>query len=399
MYKLLAFIGVLCPFFLCAQNAELVFQTGFEPNTDTTQQTVGSARLTGNDLSFATHSDWDAFDARTDMGSSLFQYEGGTPAQRLMELVPDPLDANNTALKFWIREPNVGGEKGRVQSNLYNNDSTVTNILYNVRLLLPTDLDTLKTLPTRLHWFTLMEVWNNPAWMDPQHGFRITLNLYKPNDEPDSLYFHVHGQTYDTTTGNYVDYWSAWDSTFHVPTGQWVNLEVQVIEGDDNSGRFFFAATPEGGQRHILYDLTVATHHPADPSPNGITSFNPMKPYMAGSLVDSMRSWNRLVQAHWDDFVLWKDSVIGTGMPIGQETLPTRIFPNPAQSHVTIEVPAQNSVDLLQLYTTDGKLVREQAFRGSKQMLVERNHLAAGSYVYVLSNRENVVARGNLVFE
>lgn len=89
-----------------------------------------------------------------------------------------------------------------------------------------------------------MEFWNNPGRIDSIHGFRITLNLYKPLAQPDSLYFYLHGQTYDRTIHTYVDYWTTWNSTFYVPTGKWMDMEVNFVEGDDVNGQFYLVIKP-----------------------------------------------------------------------------------------------------------------------------------------------------------
>ena len=46
--------------------------------------------------------------------------------------------------------------------------------------------------------------------------------------------------------------------------------------------------------------------HPDNPAPNGFYSFNPMKLYTSGYILDALPE-GRAFEIHWDDFALWTD--------------------------------------------------------------------------------------------
>jgi hypothetical protein len=64
---------------------------------------------------------------------------------------------------------------------------------------------------------------------------------------------------------------------------------------------------PDGGAKSVIYDLTKITHNSKDPSPDGVTDYNPIKLYTSKELIDYMGSKGKTLQIYWDDFKLWKD--------------------------------------------------------------------------------------------
>lgn len=205
--------------------------------------------------------------------------------------------------------------KGRVQANLYEAGTGLTEMFYSVRLYLPHDMDTLQYHPGPIEWLTLMEFWNNPNWTGDPYPFRISVELQKPGQGPGPLRFGVYAET-GTDNGNWTGLWESFNTEFAVPGGQWITLGITYVEGDNNTGRFLMTATPDGGQLHEVFNLTDFTHHPDDPSPDGLTHFNPFKLYTSAQLIHTMRGMGKLLQVWWDDFELWAGP--GPSNPVGQ---------------------------------------------------------------------------------
>jgi len=57
----------------------------------------------------------------------------------------------------------------------------------------------------------------------------------------------------------------------------------------------------------VVFDIHNFTHNTTDPSPNGVTGFNPMKLYTSKELVAHVKSKGKTLQVYWDDFKLWKN--------------------------------------------------------------------------------------------
>ena len=100
----------MLPFFLCflnsfAQNPDLIFHSGFEPNTQTDDESSSSVDLIGVDASVSAPNDWENdLDDHPNIGSFKIQYKGGDPSERLAEIAPDPVNPLNNTLQFWIKE-------------------------------------------------------------------------------------------------------------------------------------------------------------------------------------------------------------------------------------------------------------------------------------------------------
>ncbi len=287
----------------------LIFQSGFEPNT-TGVPDEAIEIFTGTDASKATNSSWDNLNEHPNIGQFNIQYEGGNTRQRFAQLVPDPTNADNTVLAFWLDSANVTNDqgqyyKGRIQANVYQNTG-LTELYIKVRMYLHPDINLLKNADPANDWLTLFEFWNNAPWLDPANPFRITINLVKDNTGPvTDLYFGVHGQI-RVTEKKWENQWNEVNTAIGAPIGQWVTTEIYFKEGDQNLGKFKFVVTPQGGSPVTVFDITNSTHHPNGPDENGLSEFNPMKLYTSKGVIDYIRSQNGTLQVYWDDFELWK---------------------------------------------------------------------------------------------
>ncbi|WP_080058423.1 hypothetical protein [Spirosoma aerolatum] len=319
MSKLLL-IGLLLTAALCHGQAkktveELIFQTGFEGSSRVVKA-IGSndhgammEYLDGVDTSFPTKSDW-----RTDWrpvvknGRMQVQYTGGDSTKRFARVIAEPGNPTNKVLQYWLNDSWVASEnqqKARIQTNLYGIQGGYTEFYQSVRVFLTDDFNALKTYPRPINWCTISEFWNNEWWVESEpYGFRITLGIGKSSAGKSKLNFILNAEN-----AGQKEVWRADPTTSNVavPIGKWFTMEYYVKEGDQKTGRFYLAITPEGQARQVVYDITNFTHNTSDPAPNGLTGYNPMKLYTSKELINHVKSQGKTLQVYWDDFKLWKN--------------------------------------------------------------------------------------------
>jgi hypothetical protein len=273
--------------------------------------------IVGLDQSVSPPNDWvEDIDNSSRLGRFSLQYQGGDTTMRFARIVPEPGNPNNKVLHFWMQYPNVdNGSKGRIQANIYENRNQrmegIKELYQSVRLFLHEDMEVVKSYPDKISWLTILEVWNNIQWIDDPYPYRLTVGIVKPSAERRELYFMVDAQDYiyrtDTTRGRYVTLWHDMNQKVPVPIGQWMTLEYYMKEGNDETGRFYMAMTPEGGQKQVIFDIKNYTHNSWDPNPDGITLWNPLKLYTSRQLIHYVREQGKALQVFWDDFEVWKD--------------------------------------------------------------------------------------------
>jgi hypothetical protein len=291
-------------------NGQLIFQSGFEPGSKVI--TRGSdADITGKDLSLPDHNDWERdFDENPVIGNFSLQYQGGDSSMRFARIIPEPGNPKNHVLHFWLNEPNVGGTKGRIQANIYGNNN-LREIYQSVRVFLHPDFNTVRSYPKKITWLTIAEFWNNITWsQEVPYRFRITLGLGKPVETESDLFFILDAQDCELFADGgqkYTTIWSETNEKTKVPVGKWFKLDYYYKEGDETTGRFWLAITPDGEERKIIFDLTHITHNTTDPSPDGLGDFNPLKLYTSKDLIGFIKEQGKTLQIYWDDFRLWKE--------------------------------------------------------------------------------------------
>jgi hypothetical protein len=305
-------------FAACAQepeqeilSEELIFQSGFDPGSEVVSK-GSEADIIGIDLSFSDHNNWvNDFDDRSDIGSFSVQYQGGDSSQRFAKIIPEPGNPENHVLHFWLYEPNVSGEKGRIQANIYGGKTGLKEFYQSVRIFLPDDMKAVRSYPDKIHWLTIAEFWNNITWnQNVPHRYRITLGLGKEVAGESDLYFILDGQDCELFADGkqkYTTLWAEMNRNVKVPIGKWFTLEYYYREGDAGNGRFWMAIQTDGEIRELIFDVKNFTHSSTDPSPDGVTDFNPMKLYTSKKLIDYMKSQDKVLQIFWDDFKLWKN--------------------------------------------------------------------------------------------
>ena len=367
-----------------AQSQACLFRSGFEPATTLRQYELNGhpnpkyADLYGTD--YTTGYDWEAdLDDQPCVGNFRIYYEKGDTTRVRASLAPDPLDSANTVLKFRLYKANVldvAHPKGRIQAALHQNEQ-LTAFGWRVRLWLHPDIGWLREYQGTITWFTLMEVWNNLPGQD--WPFRISLNVVKPQAAAGSeLFFGLHGQTLGPD--GWEDVWAYIDTTQEVPLGQWMTLETHFVEGDAAHGRYSLRLIDSLGQVHTLFDVTNYTHHPDDPAPDGVRSFNPMKLYTSAILIDSMAAHNAELSACWDDFEFWRDTLVYTSTSHVPPAEPIRCYPVPFHDvlHIASSGSAIRQVRLLDM---NGRPLMEAP---RLPVTLDVAHLPKGTYLLEL---------------
>ena len=291
-------------------DAELIFQSGFEPDSRVVPR-GNDADIIGVDQAFNEENDWvEDLDNHPEVGNFNLQYQGGDLTQRFAKIIPEPGNPENRVLHFWLNEPNVGGKKGRIQANIYGSKGW-KEFYQSVRVFLHEDFNTVKTYPDEIHWCTIAEFWNNITWrQNVPYGFRITLGIGKPEKGNSELYFILDGQDcelFEDGSQKYTTLWSEINKNIKVPVDKWFTMEYYYKEGDADNGRFYLAIQPDGEEKQVVFDVNRYTHNSEEPSPDGVSDFNPLKLYTSKNLIDYMNDNEKTLQIYWDDFKLWKN--------------------------------------------------------------------------------------------
>lgn len=240
----------------------------------------------------------------------------------IASLVADPDDANNTVLKFTINEHN--GFNGRLQTNVkYEQDylygeskyqNGLKYIHYKTKLYIPDDFDWMLATEqenstiynNEYDFMTLAEFFNceNSNDCDVGNSFRISLNLHKNSGE-DWFVLTIKGEEADGS-GWELPVWDdksdekigKVDSDLDYELNRWLDLDVTLIEGDDNNGRFILKI----GATEI-FNINERTHHLNDARLDGFHHIMPQKLYTRDPVVDGFTSGD-VLHVFWDDFFL-----------------------------------------------------------------------------------------------
>ena len=291
----------------------LIFHSGFEAGSTGVTNAACMTNITGVDQSVSSPNDWvNDLDGYPNFGSLRFQYEPGDCTERSASIVADPTSSNgNKVLKFVLASVGASATKGRVQAIMQNNPSSLKETYYKFRMYLHPDLEKLKQMPDPLTWFTIAEFWNQPSWTaGTQYPYRVSLDIHKPagSGTGQPLYFHLKGERTPITNseeGAFETVWTEQNLGYRIPTGQWLTCEIYYKEGNASTGRFYFALTPEGGTKNVIFDVTNWTYDPNNPTPSGLTGFHPFKLYTSKATVNFVRDHSGTLQVLWDDIEFW----------------------------------------------------------------------------------------------
>ncbi len=302
-----------------ASKGSLLFQNGFEGTSCIIRNakppgaaiTTGYAidDIEGVDKTAGLKSDWvKDLDQSPEAGLFFFEYTGGDSTQRNVNIIPEPGNEKNHVMQFWLADSwhaSEGQQKARVQASLYNIKKGLKEFYQSVRVFLSEDFSALKRYPQTIPWCTISEFWNNEWWVKNEpYGFRVTLGIGKPVVENSELYFILEAENAGQKLVWRADYKT---STIAVPIGKWFTMDYYFKEGNEQTGRFYLAITPDGGRKQVVYDVHNFTHNTADPAPNGVTGYNPMKLYTSKDVIGFIKDQGKTLRIYWDDFKLWRN--------------------------------------------------------------------------------------------
>jgi hypothetical protein len=284
----------------CDDGAAVSFFSTFDEGLVLTQ---GSTEQILN-IDFAPEAFLDCSGAETapTLATPYIAFEAGDISQRFAEIRQDPIYSDNHALVFGIREPNVGGTKGRVQLVSYDN-ANIKQATISTRMMLGGGMEALREYPDAINWLTISEWWNNPGWISDPYPFRISVHIVKESADPSSpLLFRAEAQTQGEDGRWTNEIWSHTATGFHIDTRRWINLQYGFKEGGSSTGRFFMSAAYDGDAAPTtIFDITDATHHPDDPAPDGLTHVNPLKLYTSADLINFVKGQGEVIEIYWDD--------------------------------------------------------------------------------------------------
>lgn len=291
----------------CYDGTALRFATGFDDGVRLDQSADGLRASFVDGRAITSCATPKARPPGLSLGRADIQYEGGRVDERMARIESDPVVERDQLMEFRLEKANVrdgkaAPHKGRIQMNIYENEG-VRQVRMTVRMYLSQDFKWMRDYPGKVDWLTISEWWNNAGWTGEAYPFRISVNLVnQPGAEPGAIHFKVHAQELDLVTRRWNRLvWERVNRDFSVPLGKWVTLEYVYVEGNARKGRFYLAATPEGGKRVVVFDVTGYTQHPDDPSPDGLRHWNPLKLYTSRELIDYVRRHDGALDILWDD--------------------------------------------------------------------------------------------------
>lgn len=289
----------------CDDVEEQIFTTDFS-NCEVYEYSSSQDKIQRTD---AEDSEWDILQSHNCIGDFHISYEDGERDQRYAEICADPTDSENNVLKFKIIEPHIregDHKKGRVQANL-NSNQCVKEFYQTVRLYLHPDMEYLKQWDEKVNWLSFFEFWNNANFAGERNPFRVSVSLFKTKKGPvNDMYFAVVGDR-DIRLGGWDPIWVEINEDFSVPFGVWMEIEMYILEGDENSGRFYMAVTPDGGEKNVLFNVTNYTQHPREKFPDGYTHINALKFYTSDKLIEFMSDNNKNLEIYWDDWTFYRN--------------------------------------------------------------------------------------------
>ncbi len=283
-----------------------IMRSGFESGT-VGEPSPAITHFSGVDSCSEAPNDWAnllATNPNRPGGYFLIQYQGGDINQRFARLGADSSDADNQVLEFWLNDANVdtGYEfRGRIQGNFYENYN-LDSYYQSVRLRLGRDFLNLNAHNGTFNWLTLFEAWNGANWIaGEEHAFHIAVDLTKPDPVPGTaLHLKAQGRTFTQGVG-FDTLWEETNSDIVIPVEQWITLELYMLQGDEQSGRFYMTVSVAGGEKQVLFDIGGFTHHPEDIAPAGFDYINPIKLYMREPVLDIMKATGGSFRLQWDD--------------------------------------------------------------------------------------------------
>lgn len=296
-----------------------IYQAVTESGCFSTTAEYNRADITGDDPNIYWPSDWQSVLVdNIEMGNfDRFNigYECGNINQRKADIVNDPVVFGEKAMLFSISEPFINDEKGRVQTSFYNyfegmddiEGSGFETLHYSVRLFLPSNFDRLRDtiFEIKAGQLNMAEFFNNTAFNpEPEPDqFKFALSITKQLGSED-LNFTVASKIPGTTP--FI--WEYTDATYSIPLGEWIRLDIKIVEGDDSNGKFIMKVSGDE-----IFNITANTHldNPTE-EPDGINHMNLMKLYAWKTVIEkfSLATPAEKLEVYWDDFKIFDDSTL-----------------------------------------------------------------------------------------
>ncbi|OAQ38976.1 hypothetical protein A5893_13135 [Pedobacter psychrophilus] len=262
-------------------------------------------------------------------GTQYLNYEQGNYSQRQASIVADPKNANNKVLRFRITEKHITlrnpdgsikEQKARIQMELRNEGTPpaggfLKEYYQKVRIYFSPNFSVLEQAGTEnVGWMIMQEFWNDPSWMyQGQIAHRPARTDVGLAVRGGKLRFAAGGRDPIMELpqpGN--NSWHVINTNFAIPFGTWMTQEIYVKEGGSagtaNPGRFYMSITPDGGTKTVIVDKIGMTRS-EEPGffEDGQSSFNPMKIYTEGKVLDWFKNAGKTMDIYWDDLEIWRD--------------------------------------------------------------------------------------------
>ena len=285
----------------CIYEMERLFNFGFEGVTLT--QDNNKAYFSGIDQAYTSHNNWDDWQDHLSIG-----YEDGNANQRMASIVSDPLDPNNSVLKNSISSPHIPSnnpKKGRIQLNTYE-IGCLKEYYQKTKVFFPAEnMEHLKTYPYDINWLSIFEFWNNKNWgSNVSNPFRVTVGLSHATDEND-FFFKVKADK-SLPFNNFEVLWEERNLNYPIPLCKWIEIELYILEGNQEEGRFYLAII-EDGIKTVIFDINNYTVHPNEDSPDGYQHLQSLKWYTSDNIINHMKDGGYTLDVYWDDLEVFKN--------------------------------------------------------------------------------------------
>ena len=241
---------------------------------------------------------------------SVFYEAPGDVNDRYARLAPDPTEASNQVLHYWLKNAVIPSgfqshTKGRIQTGFSAPLVNAVEIYARQRVYIHPDLALMHSYPPGGDpwWIGVLipELWSGAAWLGDPFPSRISLTMAPWNGQI-VLQLRCHSATTS------AEYWNEVNFTYALPLGEWLSVETGYMMGDAATGRMVIVITREStGAREVVFDVTDWTYDPlanaaGGPGPRAVTHWNPQKLYTSDNVVHHIRDSGGVLQAYWDDF-------------------------------------------------------------------------------------------------
>lgn len=290
----------------------LIFASSFDPSTSVEASGTGSTQgISGTDASSPGNGNWDAIPG---LGNPYFDYQTGS------------VDHNNGTLYSNSSIVNVGGSQGNVLYGINRIDApggitsrwqmqhpangSYDTLYAKFRMrYLNNVMEDYKLYPEANNFGVFGEFWqeqlSNNSDQNSAGPSRISLELAKGSGVGANLFWRVKFQE---TVGGFLTLWDQVNTSGPFPSSDWATYEMYYRASSGQGvpdGRFYFAITPDGGQRQVIFDITDHTQHRSY-APTGIGDPQFLKHYFSNQVRSFLTNTRgNPLSFHIDDYEIW----------------------------------------------------------------------------------------------